>query len=115
MKHLFALFIIFLAGCTALNERTSHLTEAEANTVVALARDKVLVSGLVNDVREIEIIRSRKPNLSYYFIARHYADYSIYWQLNNKESVGVYGRGNILVLENAQATRGNSKLAKPGT
>jgi hypothetical protein len=115
MKRLFSLLIIFLAGCTALNERAPHLTEAEANTVVALARDKVLVSGLVNDAKEIEIIRNGKPNLSYYFLARPYADYFVYWQINNKESVGVYGRGNILVLENAEVTRGNNRSVKPGT
>jgi hypothetical protein len=115
MKRLLSLFLVFLAGCTALNERMSHLSQAETKTVVSVAREKILASGLVNDAKEIETVRNEKPNLSYYFIARPYADYSIYWRLNNKETVGVYGRGNILVLENAQATRGDRKHVKPGT
>ena len=115
MKRLLSLLLVFLVGCTALNERMSHLTQAEAETVITVAREQILASGLVNDAKEIEFVRNAKPNLRYYFLARPYADYSIYWQLNNKESVGVHGRGNILVLENAQATRGDIKHVKPGT
>ncbi len=113
MKRLLSLLLFVLAGCVGLNERLSHLTEAETSMVASLAGSKVLESGLVTDAKEAEIIKNVKPSLSYYFLARPYADYSVYWRVNNIESVGAYGRGNILVLENAQIKRSTS--AKPGT
>ena len=114
MKRLLGFLLLFLTGCTGLHELSSHLTRTETNTVVSLAREKVLASGLVNDANEIEIIRNGTPKLSYYLLAWPYADYSVYWRVNNKESVGVYGLGNILALENSRVTRGDTESAKPG-
>ena len=114
MKPTFILFLLFLANCAGPNELSSHLTKSEANRVVSLAREKVLASGLVKDAKEIEIIGGGEPSLAYYFLARPYADYSVSWRVDSNESVGVYGRGNILVLENAQVTRGDIALFKAG-
>lgn len=105
MKHLLILLAFCLPACAQLEMFSSHLTQNETNTVRELARKKVLDSGVLKDEQEIELVKTTNPTCSYYFLARPYADYRIYWLINSNERITVAGRGNILVLEGAVVRR----------
>ncbi len=112
MKRLLVLLLLFLSGRTGLAEMSPHLTsnqakEAVENAVIDQARKRVLSSGLVNDAQEIELVRNTKPTLFYIYFGKPIADYRIRWLVNSKESIVVYGRGNILTLEGAYIERRN--------
>lgn len=115
MKIITILIPVLLAGCAGLEEFSSHLTKSHAEAVAELARNKAFESGVVKETQEIEILKNTKPHMSYYFLAKPYADYSIRWQVNSVESILVYGRGNILLLEGARVERRNSASVKPST
>ena len=107
MKHVLDRLRRVLGSRPRGAKRSSPREDEKAieSTVIDLARDKVLTSGLVEDPREIEIVTNARPTLFYLYFGRPIADYRVRWQLNDEESVVVYGRGNILVLEGAHVER----------
>ena len=113
MKIFIILMSLYLVGCAGLEEFSSHLTKTQMEAVAELARNKVLESGVVKETQEIEIVKNTKPHMSYYFLAKPYADYTIRWQVNSVESILVYGRGNILELEGARVERRDNAPVKP--
>lgn len=83
------------------------------NAAIAQARERVLESGLLRSEQEIEWVKNTKPAFFYIYFGKPIAEYRIRWQINSKESIVVYGRGNILVLEGAHVERRNSAAVKP--
>jgi hypothetical protein len=71
----------------------------------------VLASGVLRGEQETELVKNVEPKLSYYFLSRPYADYSIEWVTTNNDRIRVYGKGDILKLEGAAVQR----LPKSGT
>ena len=57
---------------------------------------------------EIEIIMREEPSLSYYFLAKPYADYRVRWPVANGEAILIHGRGNLFELEGAVVERTGS-------
>lgn len=102
-------FIIVLSSCAGLEEYSSRLSKSQYSVVIDVARERVLASKLVNGQSEIELIKNNEPKLSYYFLAKPYADYFISWQLNDEEHILVRGMGDILKLEGATISRNKSK------
>lgn len=115
MKRLAFLLPFFVAGCAVPDDVTPLLTNVQVEAVVSLAREKVLASGVANEAQEIEFVKNTRPGLSYYFLSRPYADYSVSWQVHAREFIVVYGRGNIFVLEGAHVERRSDSPFKPGT
>jgi len=106
-----ASYIATLAICLAACAAPSQLTNDEAASVRALARARVVASGILNGEREAQLIASTEPKMSYYFLARPLGDYAIEWHTATEERIVVHGRGDILKLEGASVQR----LPKHGT
>lgn len=82
---------------------STHVGEPDLAAVVALARTKALESGLVR-AEEVPQVRDAAPKVSYYFLSRPLADYSVQWALG-AEKIVVHGRGDFFKLENATVER----------
>ena len=95
-----------LAGCVS----PSHLTPGEMQRVVARARELVHESRLATAGEE-KWVAQAEPRVSYYFLARPQAQYSLHWQVGEKEELVVAGQGDIFRLEGSRVER--QQLDKP--
>jgi hypothetical protein len=114
MKRFLVLLLLLLFGRIGHGETLSHPTSSQTmkeveNHVIERARERVLASGLINDSREVELVKSTRPALFYIYFGAPIADYKIHWKINDKESIVVHGRGNILSLEGAHIERRNQR------
>lgn len=106
--RLFLLLAPLLAACADFQALSAQLTAEERRIVIERAREKVVTSALGLRPQEFEIIKSEKPSLSYYFLAKPYADYTLRWPVASGEAILVYGRGNLFELEGAVVKRTGS-------
>jgi hypothetical protein len=99
VASLLLLLLLALGGCVSPN----HLTTEETRRVVARAREVAQDSGLASAEEKVRIARE-EPALSYYFIGRPLAQYTIRWALGADDLV-IAGQGDILRLDGAQVMR----------
>lgn len=103
------LLLLALAGCVS----PAHLNPDETRRVVARAREVAQDSGLASAEDKVRIARE-EPTLSYYFIGRPLAQYTIRWALGADDLV-IAGQGDILRLDGAQVMRVKpAQAAAPG-
>ena len=106
--RLFLLLPLLLTACADFQALSAQLTAEERRIVIERAREKVVTSALGLRPQEFEIIKREKPSLSYYFLAKPYADYTLRWPVANGEAILVHGRGNLFELEGAVVKRTGS-------
>lgn len=104
---LLSVLSLVLAGCAS----HSHLTRDEKQCVVSRARDLVRESRIASTDEE-KLIAQVEPVVSYYFLARPYAQYSIRWRVSEEQELVIVGQGDILRLEGWRAER-QKKAAQP--
>ncbi len=106
--RLFLLLPSLLAACAEFQVHSALLTAEQRRIVIERAREKVVTSSLGLGPQELEIIMREEPSLSYYFLAKPHADYTLRWPVANGEAVRVFGRGNLFELEGAVVERAGS-------
>ncbi len=99
---LFTVLILFASGCASLS--SSRLTEEEWETVIQSARAKVFASNLFTE-EEKKITLAVNPTIHHYIISKPYAQYRVFWELNEKEEIFIKGEGDILKLEGSTIQR----------
>ena len=105
IKNLLLALVLFFPACSQPNSSSLYLRKHQALAITEKAREKVLASSVLNRAQEAQIVRTAKPTLTYYFLAKPYADYDIRWTINSDEAISVRGRGNILDLDGAIVER----------
>ena len=105
IKNLLLALVLFFPACAQPNSSSLYLTKHQALAITEKAREKVLANSVLNGAQEAQIVRTAEPTLTYYFLARPYADYDIRWTINSDEAISVRGRGNILDLDGAIVER----------
>jgi len=89
-----------LAGCAS--PESARLTRKETQTVVSLARKKLIAAYPGLDAETVAAIAEPPASFSYYCLARNYFQYFITWQIATNRFASVYGQGNLRKLENAK-------------
>ena len=95
-----SLLALLLVGCAS----HSHLTRDETQRVISRAREMVRESRLASADEE-KLIAQIEPVVSYYFLARPYAQYSIRWRVSEAQELVVVGQGDIFHLEGSRVER----------
>ena len=93
------LMVLDLTACAVSSLPSSSLTPTEYQRIVQLARQKTVDSRVVENEQEMAAVKNTNPQLSLYFSARPYADYSIVWKMPDNRQIVLSGRGNIFELE----------------
>jgi hypothetical protein len=93
------LSLIFLAGCVS----PAHLTGEDSQRIVETARHLALKQSELsrNDRSEI---KNSDPKLSYYFLSRPLAEYSIAWNLESARKITISGTGDIFTLAGSKTS-----------
>jgi hypothetical protein len=114
MKSFAVVLAICLTSCTTLS--SNRLSPAESSAMLDRARERALSSGLLKSEAERQMIMTSAPQVSCYFMAAPYAQYSIGWELAPGEHVLITGQGNVIELEgapdNAPAAKGERRKAQ---
>src|SRR5947208_15483108 len=87
IKNLLLALVLFFPACAQPNSSSLYLTKHQALAITEKAREKVLANSVLNGAQEAQIVRTAEPTLTYYFLARPYADYDIRWTINSDEAI----------------------------
>lgn len=93
------LVFIFSASCASLDP--SRLTKDQTEVIAKLAREKINVA--ITDMTESDrqYIKENEPRFSYYSLSGTYAQYLIFWDVEEAYRIVVSGQGDIMTLEGA--------------
>jgi hypothetical protein len=106
--HLFVLLPPLLTACADLQVDSAQLTTEQRRIVIERARENVVKSDLALRPEEFKVVMKEVPSLSFYFLARPYADYILRWPVAHGEAILVHGCGNLFELEGAVVERTGS-------